>query len=249
MQSIRDAIALAAPIFNAGDASMCATIYASLSESLLQPPTALAPLHSALLSHTLASLPPEPTARAWALRHALDYLLVDEGFRPRLEAPLPAHFPPPGPLAHPQLRLLPAYRAARGPSFPPLFQHISSRSIAMTCPVVSTLSAAGAPTDMAFLYPTPATGAPGPAGGAVTVLDVPAATVLSLGLHGETSPAMVQLARQVLTADAARRGLRCCGAFQTLGYNSPMVPNASRYWELQVPVVEEKEGAPAGQGP
>jgi hypothetical protein len=257
MQAIRDAIQLGAPLYNAGEIGACAAVYASLAEALAEDRAALLPLHRARLADALARAPAAEDARAWALRRALDSILLDEHFAPRLEAPLPLGFPAPARVAAVALRRLPALRAARVPSagggsaFGRLFQHISSRGIPMTAPVLASLApgAAAAALDMAFLYPSPATGAPGGGGGGgVEVVDLPPATVLSVGVRGEASEGARRVARAAVEGELAARGLRAAGAWQALSYNSPMLGEALRYWELQVPV-EEAAGAAAGAAP
>ncbi len=88
---------------------------------------------------------------------------------------------------------------------------------------------------MAFLYEHPAQGASGTQG-RVAVLDLPAIDVLSIGLRGERLEGNLRVARRALEERLAKDGLVPAGAFRTLGYNSPMVPSAQRFWELQVPV-------------
>jgi hypothetical protein len=144
--------------------------------------------------------------------------------------------------------------AAGGSAFGRLFQHISSRGIPMTAPVLASLAPGGAleQLDMAFLYPSPATGAPAGAGAGagagVEVVDLPPATVLSVGVRGEASEGARRAARAALEGELAARGLRAAGAWQALSYNSPMLGAAQRYWELQVPVEGGAAAAAAGSG-
>jgi hypothetical protein len=249
MQAIREAISRGAPLFNAGEIETCAAIYASLAEDLSSSPS-LGHLHRGLLNAVAQAPPADASARAWAYRRAFDAVLGDEGFKPRLEAPLPTGFPAPGPVAWVVLKAFPAHRCARTATggFGTLFQHISTRSIAMTCPVVSTLSPARA-VDMAFLYSSPAQGSLGPSATepGVVVEDCPAAQMLCLGVRGAVRDELRELALAVLAAEAAARKLSV-GKARLLGYNSPMVPDAQRYWEVAVEVTPAAAAAGAGGG-
>lgn len=228
MQAIRDAIARGAPLYNAGEIGLCAAIYASLAETLTTD-TSLPPLHQIVLKNSLSSSAHlDDNARAWALRRAFDSLLGDDAFVPQLEASLPVGWPAPGPIARAVIKKLPQYRAARSAGgFMTLLGHITSRSIPMTAPVVTGDSS------MSFLYQSSAVGQLGATdGGRVVVEDVPAATVLSLGVRGESDDNARRLARSALDAELAARGLRPIGPVRMLAYCSPMVPSARRYWEL-----------------
>jgi hypothetical protein len=239
MQAIREAIGRGAPLFNAGDIATCCAIYRSLAESFVEE-RSLCALHVHLLSATLRSAPAEPRAAAWAFRNAYDHILLDGEFSPHLEAPLPSGFQPPGPVGVCVLKPFPPFRCARTSTggFGQLFQHISSRGIAMTAPVLSSLAPfpSGGAVDMAFLYQTQGTGVLGAAGNGVQVEDVPAQDCLCLGVRGEMGEGMRSIARQVLEEHMGAQGLRAVGAFRQAGFNSPMVPASQRYWELQVPV-------------
>ena len=61
-------------------------------------------------------------------------------------------------------------------------------------------------------------------------------TVLSLGIRGDASTAEVERARALLEKHLAEGGWKRAGEFRMMGYNSPMVPSARRFWEIQVPV-------------
>jgi hypothetical protein len=86
------------------------------------------------------------------------------------------------------------------------------------------------------------------AGAGVEVVDLPPATVLSVGVRGEASEGARRAARAALEGELAARGLRAAGAWQALSYNSPMLGAAQRYWELQVPVEGGAAAAAAGSG-
>lgn len=237
--AVRAAIERGAPRYNAGDVRGCASIYAETARALLAMPGALGEMHAYDLRDALATEHQGHDALAWALRRSFDRLLLDGAFQARLEAPLPAGFPGPGPVGRVVRKTYPAYRAARAAggerSFWTLFQHIQTNDVKMTAPVEMTLDEQLRSTDMAFLYEHPDQGASG-AQGRVAVLDLPALEVLSIGLRGDRVEASMKLARRALEERLAKDGLVPAGAYRTLGYNSPMVPAAERFWELQVPV-------------
>jgi hypothetical protein len=73
--------------------------------------------------------------------------------------------------------------------------------------------------------------------GAVEVLDVPAAQVLSIGVRGNDSRSSIAAAEGALRAWLAEhREWRADGPFRTFGYNSPGVRGQRRCFEVQVPV-------------
>jgi hypothetical protein len=237
--AIREAIRRGAPLYNSGDPAGCAALYEACARAVLaMDEAALGPIRRADLERTLARSGREPSDRAWDLRHAFDRILADAEFEPRMEAALPAGFPSPGPVGIVVEKSYPACRAARaqgGESFWTLFRHIQSRQVAMTAPVQMSLDDDLRAVDMAFLYPSTAEGQAG-ADGRVEVLDLPATTVLSIGMRGDDDAPAVAQARAALEARLAAGGYRRAGEFRRMGYNSPMVPAARRFWELQVPV-------------
>jgi len=166
------------------------------------------------------------------------------------EAKLPRGFPAPGPVGQVVIKQYPEHRLARAAadergsdsSFMRLFRHIKRNEIAMTAPVEMTESAAGAgqhATTMAFLYASPeiGTAGPDPADTGVIVEDVPAATVVSIGVRGSYTDR---------TFDRGRDRLRdwladhpewiAAGPARTLAYNSPFVPGMLKYAEVQIPL-------------
>jgi len=175
------------------------------------------------------------------------------------EAKLPAGFPPPGPLDRVILKQYPAYRAARTQAAPgtkdaadamfrPLFNHIKRNDIAMTAPVEMTYAAgagdakpagdgAPEPVAMAFVYRQPTVGRPG-ADGDVTVLDLPAVTVLSVAIRGSYTPERFRDALALIRKSIDDTGGRFvpAGPPRYLGYNSPFVPAFLRLGEVQLPV-------------
>lgn len=184
------------------------------------------------------------------LRRDLDSLCLDLVFQTRIESPTPEEWPAPTPVGEIAVLDYPTYRLARTPmksdaqrgqngAFWKLFNHIQSNSISMTAPVeMSYEGASGAeePQWMAFLYGARSIGAPGTAG-EVEIVDVPAARVLSIGVRGSMGERSMRAARAQLDAWlAARPEWQLCGPARTMGWNSPMVPDAKRYWEVQLHV-------------
>ena len=238
-EAVRAAIERGAPVYNAGDPAGCAAIYAEAARTLLATPGALGEMHAFDLAEALAATQGGSDAHAWALRRAFDRLLADDAFQPRMEAPLPAGFPGPGPVGRVVRKSYPGYRAARAQggerSFWTLFQHIQSNDVKMTTPVEMTMDAELRSVDMAFLYERPEQGAPGTQG-RVAVVDLPRLEVLSIGMRGDRLATSMKLAQRALEERLAKEGLVAAGPYRTLGYNSPMVPAAQRFWELQVPI-------------
>jgi hypothetical protein len=168
------------------------------------------------------------------------------------EARLPAGFPPPGPVGQIIIKQYPAYRAAMVSSqelggasqnsmFRPLFDHIQKNNISMTAPVEIGYADSSPdkpkPVSMAFLYGDPQIGQSG-RDGKVQVVDLPAMTVVSIGVRGSYSEehyadALAKL-REWVAANAS--GYLAIGPPRYLGYNSPFVPWFLRYGEVQVPI-------------
>jgi len=175
------------------------------------------------------------------------------------EAKLPAGFPAPGPVGTVVVKDYPAYRAARtragggdGGMFMRLFRHIERNDVKMTAPVEMTMpedeGAADRPgTAMAFLYASPAIGAPGPdpADADVVVEDVAALTVASVGIRGGYGPAtFTRGERQVRDWLRDHPEWQAAGPPRAMAYNSPFVPGMLKYAEVQIPV-EPRPRAPA----
>jgi hypothetical protein len=173
------------------------------------------------------------------------------------EAKLPAGYPAPGPVGEVVVKTYPASRMAvvssaalggAGPNgmFRPLFDHIKRENIAMTAPVVMSYTTPGhgeqnpRPRTMAFVYADPDIGATGAAGRLpVEVVDVPALTVVSIGVRGTYSEKQTKRAVEQLDAWLADHGgeKTRAGSPRYLAYNSPLVPWFLRYGEVQLPVV------------
>jgi hypothetical protein len=164
-----------------------------------------------------------------------------------VEARLPDGFPPPGVVGQVVVKQYPACRVVRVKAgnggadgmFGSLFNHISSNKIPMTSPVVLTWTGGNPPREssMAFVYGSPKTGRPGPDGD-VEVVDVPAVTVISVGVRGDYDAAhfdsgMKQL-QDFLAGHAGQYSIQ--GPPRYLAYNSPFVPWFAKFGEVQIPV-------------
>jgi hypothetical protein len=167
-------------------------------------------------------------------------------FKPVVEAALPEGFPTYTPVGEIEVKQYPAYRKAETSgraAFWTLFGHIKSAGIAMTAPVEMTYQADGAPTGreraMAFLYGDKNIGTAGRTG-TVEVVDVPATTVLSIGIRGGRSDAVLVAAEQRLRNWLAENKTRFQqdGAVRVMGYNSPFVARDRQFFEVQIPIRE-----------
>ena len=130
----------------------------------------------------------------------------DEGgrFKPIVEADLPEGFPTYTPVGHIEVKRYVAYRKAETSgraAFWSLFSHIKRNQIAMTAPVEMTLRSEGTnrlgEQSMAFLYGNPNMGSPG-LDGRVSVLDVSAMAVVSIGVRGARTDEAVNEAQERL---------------------------------------------------
>ena len=186
-------------------------------------------------------------ARALArLKLDLGELVDTLTFRPVDESETPKGFPGFLGLDEIELRTYPAYRMARtamkgggsNGAFWPLFNHIKDNGIAMTSPVQMDYEDDGErAASMAFLYGDPSTD-PKDIGDNVEVVDVPAATVLSIGANGYERKGRVATLEQRLRAfvKSTRGEWVVAGPLRTMAYNSPMVRGDRRYFEVQLPV-------------
>lgn len=177
------------------------------------------------------------------LSSELDVALADLEFEPLIEAELPEGFPNPTPVAELQLKCYPAYRMVRadmsgprgGGAFWQLFKHITSNDIAMTAPVETRWSGARE-ASMAFLYGSPDLGQSG-VDGSVEVIDIEPAHAVSLGCRGRMTSEAIEAARAQLERWISERDdVTAAGPLRTLAYNSPMVPDRRKYFEVQIPV-------------
>jgi effector-binding domain-containing protein len=160
------------------------------------------------------------------------------------EAKLPKGFPRPGKVGQVVIKQYPAYRAARVNSdstnqnrmFGQLFNHIKKNQIAMTAPVEMTYADQGT-SSMALLYAHPEMGEAGQ-DGSVEVVDVPASTVVSIGVRGDYEAARFQQYRERLETwlEQNKDQWKPAGPARYLGYNSPFVPDFLKYGEVQIPI-------------
>ncbi len=174
-------------------------------------------------------------------------------FKPVVEASLPEGFPTYTPVGEIEVKHYPAYRKAETSgrvAFWTLFEHIKSAGIAMTAPVEMTYQADGPPVGreraMAFLYGDKSTGTAGRRGN-VEVVDVPAATVVSIGMRGGRSDAALVEAEQRLRnwLEQNKDRYEQSGAVRVMGYNSPFVARDRQFFEVQI-LIREFSGAAAG---
>jgi hypothetical protein len=167
-----------------------------------------------------------------------------EDFKPIKEADTPDGFPPYTPVGQIEVKQYPAYRKATASGmveFWTLFNHIKENNIPMTAPVEMDYGDPStdrpAERSMSFLYEKPDVGSAGTKG-RVEVVDVPAATVVSIGCRGSQTTAAVTEARKKLLAylDEHKAEHAAAGPVRVLGYNSPFVPRDRNYFEVQIPV-------------
>ena len=176
------------------------------------------------------------------------------------EAALPKGYPAPGPVGEVIVKQYPAGRAAvvkaadlkdgsADGMFRPLFRHITKNHIEMSSPVDMTWSPPGPdrtpaePLAMAFVYGDPAFGRTGKDGD-VEVVDLPAVTVLSVGVRGAYDKDHFSRALENLNkwlADHPGR-YKVGGPPRYLCYNSPFVPPPLRIGEVQLPVTAVEVG-------
>jgi hypothetical protein len=181
-------------------------------------------------------------------RRGVEGAMLDLNFEPRIEAPVPVGWPAPTTVNELMVLDYPAYRLARAPmsgqmrtnnTFWKLFRHIESNQIPMTAPVETTYTGGKGqeePQWMAFLYQSTQQGSLGK-DGEVEIVDLPAARVLSIGRRGAMSERAMKSSRDEMDAWlAAHPQWEVCGPMRSMGWNSPMVPDARRYWEIQLPI-------------
>lgn len=199
-----------------------------------------------LLAALRNAAPLETTQAVPLLRNVMKRVADDLAFRPMMEAELPEGFPEPTIVGEVEVKNYPVYRLARAGQqvktssrFWTLFRHIQGHDIPMTAPVEMTLSepARRGEQAMAFLYPDTATGTLGVEGG-VEVVDVPAMTVVSIGVRGRITDERIAEAKASLDRYLAANAERWApaGAMRLMGFNSPFVRDSKQFFELQVPV-------------
>lgn len=173
-------------------------------------------------------------------------------FKPVIEAELPEGFPGYTPVGKIEVKQYPKYRKAETSgkvAFWTLFSHIKENQIAMTAPVEMTLTADKAnqlqEQSMAFLYGKADQGTLGKKG-PVTVVEVPQMTVVSIGIRGPRSDAILADAQDRLTKWLAENKEQYAesGAARLMGYNSPFVTKNKQFFELQIPIREVQVQTP-----
>lgn len=169
-------------------------------------------------------------------------------FEPLLEAPLPAGFPEPTAAGEIRMQNYPAYRLAQtdmtvieGRAFWTLFNHIKQQEIAMTAPVEIIYSEESRKqnkkSSMAFMYRSTQQGTLG-TNGQVEVVEVQAQSAVSFGLRGRVTNERLADAKRRLEGwlQSHDSEYEVSGALRTWEYNSPFVPDAKRFSEVQIPV-------------
>jgi len=163
-----------------------------------------------------------------------------------IDTPLPEGYPPPTPPGAVDLKLYPLARRAEVErpasslaAFYPLLRHIQSRQIAMTSPVEMDFApgADGAleTESMSFLYRRADQGPAGDAEEKVVVRDRAEQVVLSIGVRGPLGPEAFERALAELRATKAEHPEWVeTGTVRTFEYNSPFVPPADRWAEVQM---------------
>ena len=185
-----------------------------------------------------------------------------------IDTPLPVGYPDPTPPGAIDLKLYPTVRRAEvsgdvknlsgggGEGFWPLFRHIQRRDIAMTSPVEmeyrkaepkegeQPAEAKGADKEtwtMAFLYRRVEQGDAGKdtADKRVTVTDTPEMLVISIGMKGDYSRALVEDGKKQLDAWlATQTRFEKAGEARALYYHGPSMRPWRKWAEVQFPVRE-----------
>ncbi|MCM8536618.1 MAG: heme-binding protein [Lentisphaeraceae bacterium] len=263
---IETAINYGVPLYNKGQTEACTAVYEvacvsllGLGKGFLSKEVMLDLNASVSKAHKNNSF----SKKAWILRGVLDrtYTSLQEStkittktdevvsersdFKVLLEADLPKGFPKPGPLNEVVLKDYPSYRAARvggagmqNFAFMKLFGHIKQNGISMTAPVEMTIDEKSTKRkDMAFLYGNKSIGNPGVTSNGVDVLDLPSKKYISIGLKGRESTSLIKSSLMKLEDWLSKNEMyEEAGSARLLGYNSPMVPQDKRFWEVQIPV-------------
>ena len=186
------------------------------------------------------------TKQADTFRAALLETLVILTFKPKVEAPVPAGFPAPSPVGVVEIKKLPVYRMAKvnnsagGSNFFTLFNHIKKNKIEMTAPVEMTMAEKNgkfAESSMAFLYQETTLGKVGPQGN-IAVLDTKECMVASIGMRGSPNSEALESAKRWLLEKIkiAPEAYEIAGELKVMGYNSPLMPEKLRYYEVQLPL-------------
>lgn len=199
----------------------------------------------------VAAMPDSTDAET--IRTTIDRIASDLAFEPTNEAPVPKGWLAFTPVGEVRLVGYPKYRMAivessdageQGTYFWQLFTHIQRNEIPMTAPVEMHLSQTDkglAMTGMAFLYENPDQPTPAGVRGNVRVVDIEPYEAVNVGLRGEMNDADIKGARELIEGwlKANQDAYTQSGEPRILGYNSPSMPNAKKYYEVQL-VVKRK---------
>lgn len=177
------------------------------------------------------------------IRKAMLEAFVMLSFKPKMEAPLPEGYPQPTPVGKVEIKTLPVYRLAKvadsgnSNKFMTLFYHIQKNKIEMTAPVEMTMKPNGnkwSENSMAFLYQSTALGSTGTKD-KVDVIDSSKTTVASIGMNGKMTPEAISKAKTMLDEYLQKHpeSGKITGDLRVLGYNSPFMPAALAYFEVQ----------------
>jgi hypothetical protein len=193
-----------------------------------------------------------PVKAADFLMNSISESRKDLSFQPIKEAEQPEGFPLPTSAGEIEVKKYPAYRKAEtdmssNRGFWTLFSHIKNENIAMTAPV--EIGYGNDPKSelreqkMAFLYGKPTLGERGK-DKTVDVMDIPAATVVSIGVRGRQNNDSILTAQRQLEAwlESEKKSWVPAGSLRIMAYNSPFVPRDRNFYEVQIPVlpVEDK---------
>lgn len=170
-------------------------------------------------------------------------------------APLPEGFPPPTADGEIEIKQYPEYRAATvqvsgnlanasSQGFSPLFRHISNNDISMTAPVetrypTTTLqqdSSTEGNAAVSFLYRSLEI-VPQEVAQNVEVEDIPAMTVVSIGVRGGYSYGIYTGAiQQLQTWLAEHPEYEVTGSPRRFFYDGPFIPNPLKRSDIQIPI-------------
>ena len=193
-----------------------------------------------------------PLQAAEFLMNSISESRKDLSFQPINEAEQPEGFPLPTPVGEIEVKKYPPYRKAQtdmpsNRAFWTLFSHIKNENIAMTAPVEigygNDRKSELKEQKMAFLYGKPTLGELGK-DKTVDVMDIPAATVVSMGVRGPQNKDSILDAQRQLEAwlESEKKSWIPAGSLRIMAYNSPFVPRDRNFYEVQIPVlpVEDK---------
>lgn len=174
------------------------------------------------------------------LRQAGNEVLEMLTFVPRYEADLPEGFPTYTPAGVIELKVYSKNRRAIAKQFFTLFGHITRNQIAMTTPVRMEFDRGKngklKQESMAFYYGKPTIGSVGVQGN-IQVVEQAGEMVVALGHRGSRDKKVIAEGERRLRAWLAEHPeYESNGNLVVMGYNSPMVPPKSQFFEIQLPV-------------